>query len=121
MLLCTVTISLVLLDTAKLKMCWVGGSIFYLISLSALGSSETVETSSESGLLKRLGGRRKVRDQFTPKDFCTGSITLSDAKGKEYVVKTTELNVNFKPDSIELLGKIFLPITIIGVISVHLN
>merc|ERR1711971_492741 len=51
-----------------------------------------------------LGGRRKLRDAFTPKTFCSGSVILKNEKGKEYVVNNTELNVNFKPSSIELHG-----------------
>eukprot|EP00090_Calanus_glacialis_P037862 TRINITY_DN6569_c0_g1_i1.p1 TRINITY_DN6569_c0_g1~~TRINITY_DN6569_c0_g1_i1.p1 ORF type:complete len:178 (-),score=46.25 TRINITY_DN6569_c0_g1_i1:97-630(-) len=51
-----------------------------------------------------LGKRRRLKDAFTPKNSCTGSVTLRDEKGKEYVVNNTELNVNFKPSSIELLG-----------------
>eukprot|EP00092_Neocalanus_flemingeri_P015975 GFUD01017293.1.p1 GENE.GFUD01017293.1~~GFUD01017293.1.p1 ORF type:complete len:178 (+),score=36.00 GFUD01017293.1:57-590(+) len=82
---------------------WVGGIVLSLLGLAVLGSGETEETNSEGGFFKEPG-RRKLRDPFTPKGFCTGSITLRDAKGKVYVVKATELNVNFKPDSVELIG-----------------
>ena len=61
------------------------------------GGTETVK--------ELLGKRRGLKDAFTPKNSCTGSVTLRDEKGKEYVVNNTELNVNFKPSSIELLGK----------------
>ena len=81
-----------------------GRTLLYLISLVILGGGEAEETGA-NGLFKSPGEKRKVREPFKPRNVCSGSITLKTANGNEHVVQTSELNVNFKPDSIELYGK----------------
>ena len=51
-----------------------------------------------------LGGKRKLREAFSLPS-CKGSVKLRDSDGNVYVVNATEINVNFKPSSIELVGK----------------
>merc|ERR1712013_292059 len=50
-----------------------------------------------------LGGKRKLREAFSLPS-CKGSVKLRDSDGNVYVVNATEINVNFKPSSIELVG-----------------
>ena len=47
-----------------------------------------------------------MREGFRPQTFYGGSVKIKDAKGQEYVVNITEINVNIKPSSIELLGEL---------------
>ena len=53
-----------------------------------------------------LSKRRKVREEFAPRGICKGAIKIEDEEGKKHFVNSTELNVNVKPVTIELLGKI---------------
>jgi len=86
------------------EMGWVGGTLLYLISLAVLGCGEADKTGI-TGLFKEPGETQNVQEPFKLNGVCNGSVTLKNAKGNVQVVKNSELNVNFKPESIELLGK----------------
>ena len=73
-----------------------------VITIMKVGAS-TQEEGGKS-LEDLLGGKRKLREAFSLPS-CKGSVRLMDSEGKVYVVNTTEINVNFKPSSIELVGK----------------
>ena len=51
-----------------------------------------------------LGGKRKLREAFSLPS-CKGSVKLRNSDGNVYVVNATEININFKPSYIELVGK----------------
>ena len=73
--------------------------------ISSLGKHAEASDQAEKTFQDLLGERRRLREGFRPQTLCAGSVTIKDAKGKEYVVNSTELNVNIKPSSIELLGE----------------
>ena len=57
----------------------------------------------DKALEELLGKRRRLREAFSLQS-CKGSVRLKDDDGKVYEVNTTEINVNIKPSSIELIG-----------------